>query len=206
MTTRIVAEGLAEFSAYLDRLPDVTKQAAMLAINQTAERKAVPAARREIYDQVNFPRDYLNNDRLGVRSKATRNSLEATITGRQRPTSLARFLVGTPTIESTRRRGAGGVKVRVKPGVTKQLKGGFLVRLRAGKSDSGSFNIGLAVRLRPGEHLNTRGAPMLSKNVYLLYGPSVDQVFRIVADDITPETLDYLSAEFLRQFVRLSGD
>jgi hypothetical protein len=37
----------------------------------------------------------------------------------------------------------------------------------------------------------------------LLYGPSVDQVFRTVAVDISPPLLDNLQSEFLRQFQRL---
>ena len=74
----------------------------------------------------------------------------------------------------------------------------FLVRLK-------NNNIGLAVRLKPGEVLqNSEKAVRLDNNVYLLYGPSVDQVFRSVADDKTPKILSDVTAEFLRQFARLS--
>ena len=51
---------------------------------------------------------------------------------------------------------------------------------------------------------NSSAAKLLSNNVYLLYGPSVDQVFRSVADDKTPKILSDVTAEFLRQFARLS--
>ncbi|AAQ63355.2 hypothetical protein Nazgul55 [Burkholderia phage BcepNazgul] len=204
MSIEIVAEGLGEFRDYVDRLPDISQQAAMIAINQTAQRTALPLARTEIGEQVNFPDNYLKDDsRLGVTKKATRNDLEAVIGARQRPTSLARFAEPGQTTKSTRK---GGVSVVVKPGRTKQFKRGFLVRLRAGKTlTEDKYNLGLAVRLSPGETLHaTDGATKLSNNVYLLYGPSVDQVFRTVADDITTEVLDALADEFLRQFTRLS--
>ncbi len=205
MSVTIVAEGLDDFSDYLSRLPDVTTQAAVLAINQVAERSAVPLARAEIMEQVAFPNGYLTSDRLGVKSKANRNNLEAIVGARQRATSLARFVQGPA---QPGKRSPGGVTVRVKPGSAKTFKSGFLVRLRSGKTLSDdAFNVGLAIRLRPGESLHgSIGATKLENNVYLLYGPSVDQVFKTVADDITPEVLDDLATEFLRQFVRLSGD
>ena len=75
----------------------------------------------------------------------------------------------------------------------------FLVRLK-------NNNIGLAVRLKPGEVLqNSEKAVRLDNNVYLLYGPSVDQVFRSVADDITPSIQQSVSRQFFRQFTRLSS-
>lgn len=79
----------------------------------------------------------------------------------------------------------------------------FLVRLR-GAPDG--FNTGLAVRLRPGESLRaSRAARRLDNNVYLLYGPSVDQIFRSVAVEQSEPVLLDLEIEFRRQFIRLSG-
>jgi hypothetical protein len=40
--------------------------------------------------------------------------------------------------------------------------------------------------------------------VALLYGPSVDQVFRSVAVEISPPLLVNLEVEFLRQFIRMT--
>jgi hypothetical protein len=45
----------------------------------------------------------------------------------------------------------------------------------------------------------SRGAKQIGKNLYLLYGPSVDQVFRGVAADQAPAALDFLDVEFMRQ-------
>jgi hypothetical protein len=67
------------------------------------------------------------------------------------------------------------------------------------------FNIGLAIRLKPGESLqSTQKASPLGGGAYLLYGPSVAQVFDTVRDDIAPEVADFASFEFARQFRRLS--
>ena len=73
-----------------------------------------------------------------------------------------------------------------------------MVRLRNG-------NIGLAVRLKDGElPINTHSEVMLADNVWLLYGPSVDQVLSGVADDVAPGIQRSLSKQFLRQFARLT--
>lgn len=204
MSATIIAEGIPDLARYLDRFPEVTRRAARLAINQVAERKALKAAREAIAAQVAFPAGYLtDNNRLSITRRATDDDLTAVITGRQRPTSLARFAPGQAP-----RRGAD-VTVRVKPSAPAVLKRAFLIRLRrgAGPVTDESFNLGLAVRLRAGERIanKVKMAPMKGESgLYLLYGPSVEQVFRTVAADISPSVLEDLATEFLRQSVRLS--
>lgn len=188
---------LADAVKYFQQLPVVAEKSASLAINQVVERSGLAMMRSNIESQVAFPNSYLKTDgRFGVTRKARPDSLEAVITARDRPTSLARFAPGQ-TPESTRK---GGVSVQVKRGKTTRLKKAFMVRLRNG-------NIGLAVRLKPGESLVNRYSMkpiMLGKNLYLLYGPSVDQVFQTVAEESLPEIGDMVSKEFYRQFARLS--
>ena len=66
------------------------------------------------------------------------------------------------------------------------------------------YNLGLAIRLRPGEKLQNKvAARRVEKGLYLLYGPSVDQVFRSrdgtgVATDLVPDIEQDLSDEFIR--------
>jgi hypothetical protein len=80
----------------------------------------------------------------------------------------------------------------------------FLMRLRAGAGTADNYNIGLAIRLAPGERIrNKRVMTQVGHNLYLLYGPSVDQVFRTVADDNAPEIATMVRDEFYRQFARL---
>jgi hypothetical protein len=193
MTVSVIASALDDLKDYFEALPEIANEAAFLAVNDSA-RDTLPAARRAMTSQINFPSGYLSTERLGISKKATRNTLEAVISGRDRPTSLARFARGA-TPENSRGR---PLSVEVKSGQRTRLRRAFLVRLRNG-------NIGLAVRLPPGQTLqNSEKAVRLDNNVYLLYGPSVDQVFRGVAEDLAPDISANVSRNFLRQFARLS--
>jgi hypothetical protein len=86
------------------------------------------------------------------------------------------------------------------------MKRAFLIKLPglAGSTELGAANMGLAIRLRPGEKLrNKTDARRVAKGLYVLYGPSVDQVFRSrdgtgVANDLVPDIQDDLSDEFIR--------
>jgi len=196
--------GLFDLEEYLEAAPDITRRAVSLAMNDViGGPRGLGVYRREIAKQINFPPGYLDNDRFGVDKKASPDNLVASLVARQRPTSLARFA----TSGSVGSR--GGVSVKVKPGgAGKTFKSGFLVRLRAGSSLEGG-NVGLAVRLAPGQTLNKRDQSRmvhLSANVVLLYGPSIDQVLNTsVADAETPEVLENIGTEFYRQFARLSS-
>lgn len=201
MTVRIEATALKSVARFFEELPDIAEQASILAINETVEREGMTLIKKDMRDQVVFPAGYLEGDRLSVRRKATRGSLEAVIRGRDRPTSLARFAPGQ-TIGNTRNR---GVRVTVEKGKTQVMRRAFLIGLRNG-------NTGLAVRLRPGERLrNSQGAVEFTQNngqptgIWLLYGPSVDQVFEGVAVDRADDIVDIVTRKFLRQFARLSS-
>jgi hypothetical protein len=197
MTVFVDAAGLDDFQKYVGLAPKVATQAARLAINQTAERKGLKLAREAMLQQVAWPARYLNeSERFRIAYRATDARLEAGIRARQSPTSLARFTGRT----SAPRRGTP-ISVRVNPGRTVELPRAFLLNLRGG-------NLGLGIRLRPGEMLsNTIGAKLITSGplagVALLYGPSVDQVFRTVAIEIAPDVATETQNEFLRQFIRL---
>lgn len=209
MSARIAAVNLLDIDEFLRDQPETTREAAKLAINGVATRKAVPQFRRAMRDEVNFPAGYLEDpDRFGVTRQATTTDLSATVTARFRPTSLARFAPGQ-SFEGAKR--TGGVKVKVsKTGGGGTIPGAFFVRLRRGKDTTDGFNTGIAIRLKPGERLRGRRKGTtgieLAPNLYLLYGPSVDQVFREVSVAESPSVADQLQKEFLRQYVRLSGD
>lgn len=204
MSVGVIAEGIKDIQRFYEALPDATLEAAVFAINDTV-RDTVPEIRREMRKEVSFPSGYLEGgDRLYIKRKANKNTLEAVITGRDRPTSLARFAPAGATPENSRGR---EIMLRVKPGAVAKTRRAWLVNLRNG-------NMGLAIRLKPGESLkNTSGAVLLAgsshkrpdANVYLLYGPSVDQVLRGVADDLTPEILNKMASNFTRQFGRISS-
>ena len=205
MSVSIISDLFPEIEKYFDGLPGVTTEAARIALNDTARGPALGLARMQMNSEINFPAGYLKGDRLGVSKLARNADLEAIITGRDRATSLARFASGG------RIGGKNGVTVEVGKGKSRHLRRAFMIKLKSGKTMDGStFNVGLAIRLAPGERLSNRHLPAnthassLGSGVVLLYGPSVDQVFKSVASDIQPDVADALATEFFRQFDRLS--
>lgn len=204
MSARITAVNLLDITEFLDAQPEAARESARIAINSVASRKAVPRFRKAMREEVAFPAGYLEDEaRFGQSKQATNADLSATITARFRPTSLARF-AQNQSFEGARR--TGGVKVKVNPsGGAKRIPGAFFVNLRGGADG----NVGLAVRLQPGQSLRGRkkGATgvQLAPNLYLLYGPSIDQVFRQASVAESPAVADDLQREFVRQFIRLSG-
>jgi len=197
--TYIVAmEGVAA-TATLDTMADDVKRAAMRAVNYAAG-KAQTRGRRKIAAQVNLPYSYLagmdssGRPRLGITKSASLDNAEAIITGRHRPTSLARFVTsGSP--DNTDR----GVVLKVDDR-TKKSKRMFLIRLPQGRTlTETKSNLGLAIRLRPGESVtNKKQMVRMSRGLYLLFGPSIDQIYRTVASDDTLEVSHDLEREFLR--------
>lgn len=199
----VVLEGLDALKSF-DELSDKSKQAAQRAVN-AATRRAYAAAGRQITNELNFPARYVTGKsaRMQITKFAKPGDLSATITARNRPTSLARFVTGSISVGGARK---AGVRVEVKKGSVQRLKGAWLIRLRAGNADLDTqSNLGLAVRTRNGQPPPGYKPYKLADNVYLLYGPSIGQALysvhtqKGVATDITPATLDFLEAEFWRQ-------
>lgn len=168
-----------------------TRKAALRAVNYATGR-ARTSSSKKIRNRVNLPARYLSGaqGRLTA-TKASQSNLETVITGRRRATSLARYAAG----------GSRGRGVRVKvlrAGPAKYLKRGFLMPLRAGK-DGPLTNMGLAVRT-DGKPPSSAFKPFkINENLYLLYGLSVDVLFRGVIDEVSPEIQDDMEREFFRQ-------
>jgi len=193
MSVLIASPDLKKMAQIFDAFPETAETAMVLAINQVAERDGMAIMQKDMQQQIDFPAGYLKS-RMTVKRRATKGSMEALISGRDRATSLARFAAGQ-TPKNTRGR---GVRVQLRGGQVRHLRSSFLVNLKNG-------NTGLAVRLKPGESLrNSDSAVKLANNLYLLYGPSVDQVFRGVAEYRAPEIGEMVSQQFFRQLIRLS--
>ena len=202
MTVRALARGgsaldveysaIGDLQRYVDAMPEAATTAARIALNDVVSGEGLAIYRKAVDAEIEFPPGYINDDRLGIGQRATVNNLAVSVVGRFRPTSLARF------VQQGNAPGQYGVKVQVKRGSVRTIKRGFLIKLRNG-------NQGLAVRVRKGERLtSSTGAKKLGDDLYLLYGPSVDQVFRSTAGEATPGVLDKVCAEFFRQFFRLA--
>jgi hypothetical protein len=206
---------LKDIIDFFQRVPEITNKAARLAINRTVSRDGLKLARQSILDEVAFPKDYLKGDRLRVSRYASESNLEGAILARKRATSLARFASGQPVGQPGRTAGrATSVTVRVMNGKTTVIKNAWLVKLNRGASkDEDNYNIGLALRVRPGDEVvgkKTAHQSWLVKpdggksGIALLYGPSVEQVFRDVAFKIGPKVGNLVADEFFRQFTRLT--
>jgi hypothetical protein len=194
----VFVEGLDGLKAFDSAKQDI-RLAAARAINKITRDGRVEIA-RAVRDEVHLPAAYVapGQKRLYVSQQASSTNLEGKITARGRSASLARYVQGAP-------RPGQGVRVEVAPGRSRYMKRAFLIRLPAGSAQTDTkFNMGLAIRLRPGETLqNKLTARRMEKNLYLLYGPSVDQVFRArdgsgVASDLAPRLASQLEREFLR--------
>lgn len=161
------------------------------AVNKAAKEGRARAADRML-DQVNFPSSYLKgkNSRLYISSYATRGKAEAVVAGRFRPTSLARF--------ASPNKLRGGVAVTVKPGRQRIIKNAFLMKLKSGQGDT-LGNLGLAVRTARGKRPSGAFRPVqINDRLWLLYGPSVSQVFKTVRVDVSPAVAMTMQQEFSR--------
>jgi hypothetical protein len=202
---QITVVGLDRFESLMATLPDVTTKAASMAINDAA-RKGRAESKREILKQVNFPSGYLGGERGGrleISQYANESRLKSVITGRFQATSLVRFVSNMATLTAkgtpgSNFMGRGKARVQVKPGSMTVIDKAYLMRLKNG-------NMGFAYRPGKGGMRNTVGAKALgTSGWYLLYGPSVNQVFNDVREDVAPSISSTLNSEFDRQFRRLT--
>lgn len=178
----------------IEEIPANISRWASMAVNRSAQKTRTQSA-RDIREQIAFPASYLapRNERLAITKRASPADPESIITGAQRPTSLEAFVRGV------KYHGRKNLPITVQPG--KPLKLGdraFLMNLRRGTAAIG--NIGVAIRLAPGERISNKLAmvPVGNSGLYLLYGPSVDQVFREVSRLIAPDAERWMIDEFQR--------
>lgn len=184
----VAIEGLANLDA-IDNISTRILKAARLAVNATT-RRAQTASAKSMEQQVKFPRGYLTGSggRLTIAKFASDTSLEASIVGRDRPTSLARFVVGGARAPGQGTPRGGGLTVEVKPGLARRMPGAFIMKLK-------NNNLGLAVRSKQPPSM---GAKLIGSNLYLLYGPSVDQVFNKTREQIAGSMEAFMDREFNR--------
>lgn len=193
----IYVEGLSEMQDALENLDERSQRNILRAVNFATRRTRVLASQR-MRDQVAWSAAYLtgggDNARLGVQFATNKEDPEARINTRFRPTSLARFVRGQKTPWKYVR------GLEVKPGRFKPSQRLLIVPLRAGNQQSEDrMNLGLAVRLRAGETIDRKySTKELGKGLYLLYAPSVSQVFYTVAEDVLPQAEIWLSEEYVR--------
>ena len=187
---------------FVDEVTPKVEIALVRALNLAVTRGRTRAA-AAVREQVAFPASYLApaGGRLKVSERAKKGAFEAVISGRDRATSLARFAKSRKiyTYEERARRKTEGVQVRVKTGrAYKRFKRAFIMKLNNG-------NLGLAIRTDGEKPVGSWKPKPIGKNLWLLYGASVDQALMFASRDggvyeqISPEVMDILEAEFNRQ-------
>jgi hypothetical protein len=204
MTVTVVTLDI-DIDSYPEELRDKVAQSLSRSINRGLE-KARTRAKNAILDQVNFAASYLSpsGGRLSVNQKASKQAFTGSIEGRDRPTMLARFSKSKLLTGGQRHKG-GEVSVQVKPGGPKKaIKRAFIIKLKSG-------NLGLATRTNGGAPPGAYKPKEIGKNLWLLYGPSVDQALLQatsgggVFQDLEPQLLDEIETEFQRQMELSDG-
>lgn len=196
MTTYVEAVGIRDALGVFKAFPEVADKTAAIAINQVMSRSGMQMIKGSIESQIAFPKGYLSGDRLKIKQYAKPGNPEGIIFARKRATSLARFAQGQPI-------GKPGITVYVGQ-ASKFLKRAWLVRLKRGTSlTEDNYNVGLAVRVKPGDPIFNKKHMhigwLVPDAVALLYAPSVDQVFRDVADELAYPIAELVDKEFWRQ-------
>lgn len=189
---------------FVSEMSDNVELALVRAINRTSERFRTRAA-RAVREQVAFPASYVSPSakKLWVSKKARKTDPQSIIEGRGSPTMLARFSKAKPLPPGQRPKD-GRIAVTVKPGVTRKIARAFMINLK-------NNNVGLAVRTNGLPPPNAYKPRSLGKNLWLLYGPSVDQALAAATDgdgvyeEMSPDVLEFLEHEFDRQIDLLEG-
>jgi len=196
VTVSVLARGLKDIERYFEQLPEVAEKSIVLAINDVSSKKGMTLIRKTMRAQISFPKGYLEKGRLAVFRKAYKGRPEATIRGRDRATSLARFALPGQAPGQKRK---FGTRVQVQPGAVRNMKRSFLIKLK-------NNNVGLAMRFPAGQapEKSQAAVPLGTSGLWLFYGPSVEQVFRDVAEEVKPAIGDMIEAEFYRQFARMA--
>lgn len=196
----VVVEGLESLEDIANLSSQIKLKAAQAINRVTRDGRSMIAM--QIEREVNFGPGYLapSKKKLYVAKQAQRGDLEGIIRASSSPSSLARFTQGSFTPSAR-----GGVTVRV-GSKSQTLRRAFLIKLRSGSSGiETKFNLGLALRLRPGEKLkNKRFTRQISSGLYLLYGPSVDQVFASRdGTGVAYQQSDRIAKDLENEFLRL---
>lgn len=181
MEIKLEITGEAGVNRLLRNLGPAGQRALVRAVNKTAT-SARKIARKEIRRDVALQPSYIQGKLALIRAR--KGHPEATIQARRTPVLLTRYgarnvFAGRKSEGLSRRIKGVSVKVAAK-GRRKIVKGGFFLRLRRG-TVSGAGALGIARRI------GKRRYP-----IEVLFGPSVDQVFEDVREEIAPQVRDRL--------------
>lgn len=208
MKITLDTQALQALANDLGLMPAAIDRALANVLNELAPQ-VMQRAQRKIVSRVKLSPAYIE-DRMSW-SKATVTRPVAIIKSRERATRLATFMAQQRIIGATSKAGAKGDPLRgippkfkqagvytgIKPGSNMLLKHAFLMPLRAG-SVAGGNGMGIFVHTGPGK-----------KDIRQLYGPSVNQLFRGVSEEMQEPVLqemeDALRASIIAEMNRIAS-
>ncbi len=196
------ADDLTVDLSFFHELPAQLQAIGTAVVNAAAVQGRTEAVKL-MRESVNLPETYIR-DKLRI-VKATRGgNPEAVIRAERRPVLLSRFasrqLVraakrakGDPLRGIAKGRKQAGISVKVKrSGGRAKMPGAFFIPIRANKVEGGN---GMALAVRTGTGRD---------DYEIKYGPSVDQMFQSVRDQVGPELLDQMLDAFLARLEKLA--
>ncbi len=189
----VSSTGIRGLEDAIRRQPEIARKAAQFAVNDAIEWSRVHI-KAGILKQVDVPADSIPPARFGITRRAKPGALEATLSASNQGLGLIRF------VTSPRVARAKSPTVRIKPGGAEvKLDRAFLIPT---PKAPGSF--ALAVRA-PGGLSKSRAARRIpGSDVYILSGPSPNQLLANIAPTLLPEIELRLQREYARQFERFS--
>lgn len=195
---RISSAGIQGLATFVARTPEVAAEAAKLAVGDAAEWGR-NLSKREMVSAVNLPADALAGRRFRISQRPTTANPEAVISADNNPLGLSRFVVGAKAP------GTAHPQVRIKVGgATRSFSSpesrgtySFLI-----PTPGGANGVGLAIRTK-GPLKNSSAARKIGRDLYLLSGPSVNQMFGQLMPTLVPRIEAKLQTEFARQYERL---
>ena len=190
----VSSTGIRGLEDAIRRQPEIARKAAQFAVNDTIEWSRV-RIKAGILQQVAVPADSITPARFGITRRAKPNALEAALSASNQGLGLIRF------VTSPRVARAKSPTVRIKPGgAAVKMERAFLIPTPGAKTAS----FALAVRA-PGGLAKSRAARRIpGSDVYILSGPSPNQLLANIAPTLLPTIQTRLQQEYARQFERLS--
>ena len=184
----IARTGLENLDAYVRRFGDNANKAASMTLNDTA-RWARTRLKSQMQADIRLTESAFTGKRLYVAEFANPGHLQVTVRGDKQGYSLSRFAVDKPV------RLARSPLLQIKRGgPAVQVKRGFFLPAPNGA-------LGLAVRTN-GPLAKGKGRKV-GPNLYILFGPSPDQMMRRLAPELVPSVQQHVLVEFNRQINRL---
>lgn len=200
---RVTTEGLDDLAQDFEDFPKQSARAAQIAVNYAADRFARRSSdkiQKNLRLGSSAVYNASNQRKSGIRvSPAKLDTLTAVVSASSAPLPLSKYATNAPNGRPPR--GLSPI-VAVKPDSRQTMAGAFFVRVKNG-------SVLIALRLKPGETVRRRTSgrtyPLRKgdNSVVTLYGPSLDQAFRVEAEEFLPQISNDVRAEFTRQLTRL---